>query len=886
VAFNFQSSTFSWRALGARLAALFRKRRLEAEMSEEFRLHLEQRTRENVAGGMSPENARFAALKTFGGTDQFKEIARDGRGFVWLEQIGQDLRYAFRQICKAPGFAVVAIVTLGLGIGAASAIFSVVNSVLFKPLPYADSDRLVWVRETRLPKFPTIPIAPATFRDWARETTDIFETIYAETGGSFNLTGSGEPVRVLANRVDYRFFVALRAPVLLGRVFGADENQPGRDDVAVLNHGFWLRQFGGRPEIVGESIQLNGRPFTVIGVLAPEFQRGSSRDILVPLALSDKEWASRKSHMLSSLARLKPGVTIEQARARMSVIAAQHAQQYPDTDKDVGADVVSLLDGRTEGSRGLLFTLAGAVALLLLIACTNVANLLLARATTREREISVRIALGAGRGRIARQLITESLVLALAGALLGLAVGEGGLAAMLAYAPPVLPRGNFEILLDGRAALVTVGLSILTGLGFGLVPAIQGSRVDLSGAMKQGGRGTAGSHRNLTRNVLVVVEIALALVLLTGAGLLIRSFAQVARFDPGFNPHGTVIMSVMTTAEKYNTPAKQIAFADAVVERLRSVPGVTSASATQVLPFSGRDFVVTADIDGRPATSGPPPSLNHFMVSKDFFTTMGIRLMRGRLFDERDRLGATPVAIVSEEAAAVLFPGEDPLGRRIATNNEPKTWREIVGVVSNVTYYNDSTEQQTWPQSYVPLAQSPFPVINFLVHADGAMPSGAILRHEVYAVDAEQPIARLYPFDELLMQVFARQRFAMMILGTFSVLALLLAMIGIYGVMAFSVSRRSAEFGVRMALGAKPADVMRLILRQAGRLVGGGIALGLIGALATGQFIQSMLYRTPANDPLVLGAIALLLFAVALLASFLPARRATKVDPVIALRAD
>jgi predicted permease len=858
-------------------------RRRERELDAELRFHLDQEVAANIARGLTPEEARRQATLSFGGLEQVKEGCRQERLTFWLEQTGQDFRYACRQLLKAPGFAAIAIVTLALGIGSTTAIFSVVNSVLFKPLAYKDSERLVNVRETQLPRTPILPVNPANYRDFSQASTDVFESIYAERPAPMNLTGNGDPVRVSTDFATFGIFRTLRVEPLLGRVLQPEDEKPGNNHVVVLNHGFWLRQFGGQADVLGSTIRLNDEPYTVVGVLPPEFGRAFTKDLVTPLVMSDQEWANRRPHSLAVFARLKPGVTVAQAQTRLSFIAAQLAQQYPDSNRGTGIGVVSILENRTASTRSFLFTILGAVSLLLLIACTNVANLLLARATAREREISVRAALGASRGRIVRQMLVESLVLALAGATIGLGVAKGGLALLLAYAPPALPRQNLEIVLDARAVLVTMTIAVLTGLAFGLVPALQGTRIDLSRAMKHGGRGGSGPG-NGARNGLVVGAVALAVILLTGAGLLIRSFAEIAQFDSGINPHGVLIVSVITSEKSYNTAEKKVAFADAVIERYRALPGGLAVAATQALPITGADFRAAIQVAGRPVPANEAPVTDHFAVTPDYFPVLGIRLIRGRLFTPQDRLGGPAVALLSESAAKQLFPATDPIGQQVAFATEPQLWREVVGLVSEVRPFD--VEHEPLPQSYVPLAQSPFSVLNVLVRPTGPPPTADTLRREIYAVDPKQPIARLFPFDQLIMGVFGRQRFAMMLFVVFSVIALLLAMIGIYGVMAFSVSRRTAEFGVRIALGARSRDVMRLILGQASRLVAGGIVVGLAGALAAGRFIQSMLYHTPAYDPWVLGTIALLLVFAALLAAFVPAWRATKVDPLVALRAE
>jgi predicted permease len=858
-----------------------RERKLESELQ----FHVEEQVRANMAAGMTAEEARRQANIAFGGLEQIKEECRDQRPTLWLEQSWQDFRYACRQLRLALGFTAVAVITLGLGIGATSAIFSVVNSVLLKPLPYPDSERLVNIRETRLPKVPLVALAPANFVDLRRDSQDVFESIYAERGGGFNLTGSGEPLRVNVNQVTRDFFTALRSQPRLGRAFGPEDEKPGNDHVVILLNGFWVQQFGGRPEVVGTTIQLNETPYTIIGVMGPEFQRDGARAMLMPLALTDQEWASRTMHVLSSYARLKPGATVEQANSRVGVIAGQLARSYPNSNENGGAQAVSILESRSGSSRALMLTLLGAVLLLLLIACTNVANLLLARATTREREIGVRVALGASRGRIARQLLMESLVIALLGALLGLAVGKVGLSLLLTYAPPVLPRAAFEIVLDGRAVLVTICISVATGIGFGLVPAIQGTRVDLSGAMKQGGRSGGSSHRNLTRSALVVIEVALALMLLSGAGLLIRSLSALSTFDPGFNARGITIVGVAAVPKKYDTPEKQAAFAAGLVEGYRALPGVSSVAITQALPLQTGSAAAEVYPEGSETTGNAGTRMSYFSVSPEYFSTLSLRLLRGRLLTAEDRLGSAEVLAISQSAAEQLYPGLDPVGRRVELKLAGRiTSREIVGVISDIKPYDATTE--ILPQVYVPFFQSPSLVNTVLMRFAGPVPPLAAIRQVVYGIDPHQPVAGVYTFEQVLTLIFSRQRFALMLFSTFSVIALILATIGIYGVMAFSVSRRTGEFGVRMALGARPGDVMQLIMGQATRLTGAGILLGALGAMATGRFLQSLLYRTEASDPVVLGGIALLLLGAALLASYIPARRATKVDPIVALRAE
>lgn len=794
----------------------------------------------------------------------------------------QDIRFAIRQFLKAPGFAIVAILTLGLGIGACTAIFTVVNSVLLKPVEYPESENLVVINETKLPEFPSFAVSPANFRDFAK--LDAFENSYAARGQGLVLTGTPEPQRLTALRATGGYFATLKVEPALGRSFGPAEDVPGKENVAVISHAFWQRQFAGDPAAVGAVLTLNGTAFTVVGVMPKTFRRGSNIDLWVPMAFNEQQWANRGGHDLSMVARLKPGVSAEQARVQIETLTRQLAERYPDTNKQWGALVVPILENNTKDVRTALFTLLGAVSVLLLIACANVANLLLARATTRQREFSIRAALGAGRRRLVKQLLTESVVLGVLGGLLGLMIGQWGLDALLAIAPPYLPRLQ-EISLDGRALAFTFGLVLLTSLGFGLVPALQGMKVNLVEALKDGARGAGDAgHRHWVRNGLVVVEIALAVMLLSSAGMLVRSFVQMMNTSPGFEPKAALWMSVGLPGRKYDTPEKRVAAADQLLERIRRLPGVTSAGLGHVMPYTGSDYVLGLEIEGRAVAQSDLPSANYFAVTPDYFKSMGIPLLRGRDIAVNDRAGAPRIAVVSQSLANLYFPGQDPLGKRISVTNGGTVWREIIGVVGDIK--NESVDQITQPQVYEPFAQVPFTNLNFSVRTSLADPTAlaSSLRAEVYAFDAGQPVSALEAMTKLIARSMDQQRFAATLFGVFSGLAVLLAAIGIYGIMTYTVSQRTTEFGVRLAIGASRQDILRLVLTGASRLVAVGIGAGVIGALATARVIQSLLFNTSARDPLVLGLISLLLAVVALTACLLPARRATRVDPIVALR--
>ncbi len=793
-----------------------------------------------------------------------------------------DLRFALRQLYKQPGFTAVAVLTLALGIGACTAIFSVVNAVLLRPIDYPDSQRLMVLRETNLPQFPEFSIAPANYRDWQQQA-DAFAQLYAIRNASYNLTGDGDPVRLIAARVTTSYFEALAVKPLLGRFFSTEEDAPGKDKVVILTHGYWQRQFGGRASVLGEALRLNGESYAVVGVMPENFNRNSRAEIYTPMAFTDEDWQSRGGHYVAAGGRLKPGVTPAQAQSQMALIAERLATQYPDTNKGWGVKVIPQLEYLTRDLRTILFCLLGAVGALLLIACANVANLLLARATSRHREISIRSALGAQRWQVVRQLLTESLLLAFCGGLLGILAARFGLSALLALAPSDLPRAK-EIGLDGGALVFTTLLIVLTGFGFGLVPALQSARLNLVGALKEGGRGGSDSSRHFARHSLVVTEIALALILLVGAGLLIRSFTRLQSVNPGFNAEDAVMVNFSIPTEKYPDGAKQFAFIDAVRKRFEALPGVKAVGATQVLPFSGSDYVLGFTINGRPPVApSDTPSSNYFSVTPDYFKAMGIPLLRGRTFNEQDREGAARVAIISKSLADQYFPNEDPLGKQINITNGPETWREIVGVVGDIKAYG--LDRDTAVQSYEPLAQVPFNFMSFVVRTSSQQGGFAnALRREVYAVDKDQPVFRIESLESLVLASSARQRFAMTLFALFSGIALLLAAIGIYGVMSYSVSQRTGEFGIRMALGAQPRDLLRLVLGQGARLTALGIVAGLIGAIAAAQVVQSILFQTGARDPLTFTLISALLGVVAILACLFPALRATSVDPVVALR--
>jgi len=797
-----------------------------------------------------------------------------------------DLRYAFRQLVKAPSFTIVAILTLALGIGACSAIFSVVNTVLLRPLDYPEPNRIVVIRETQLPQFPEFSVSPPNYLDWQKQTKS-YEYLAAYSGAGVNLTGEGEPQRLVGVKTTAHYFDAYGVKPILGRMLLPEEDAPGKNQVVVLSYPFWQRVFGGKSDAVGRAIQLNGEPYTVVGVAPVGFGLTSKVDVWMPMAFKPDETAgdARGAHYINVVGRLRPGVTVAQAKAELDLLAAQLATQYPDSNKGWGIFMMPMQDYGVRDVKPVLYTLLGAVGCVLLIACANLANLLLARATARHREISIRAALGASRARLVRQLLTESVLLSLCGGVAGLILASWGLDALLALAPTSLPRIS-EIRLDSSVLIFSLALSIITGLVFGVAPAWLAARADVNEALKQGTRGsTEGGARGRMRSALVVIEVTFALMLLGGAGLLARSFIQLAHVDPGFIPENATLLRLSLPQKKYALPEQQTAFADSLLERVRALPGVHAAGVTHSMPLVS-DYVLGFNIEGRPAIAPSDlPSTNYYAVTPDYFKAMGIRLIRGRVFTPQDDAKAPRVAIINETMARQHFANEDPIGKRINITNGPDTWREIVGIVGDIKQYG--VDKTSSAQSYEPFAQVPFASVNVVVRTNGS-PAALLgaLRPSVYAVDKDQPVGAIRPLEEIMADSIARQRFAMTLLGVFSGVALVIAAVGIYGVMAYNVVQRTGEFGIRMALGAQQRDVLRLVLTQGGKLIGLGLLLGLLATLAASRAMGSMLFNVSAYDPITLASITVLLAVVALVACFSPANRATKVNPIEALRSE
>ena len=800
----------------------------------------------------------------------------------------QDLLYAVRRLVKAPGFTLVAVLTLALGIGANSAIFSVVNGVLLKPLPYPEPDRLVGVYHTT--EGHRAVMSGPNFTDVSRTATS-FENAAAISTTRMILTGEGEPARLPVAEVSASLFSVLRVRPALGRAFNADENTPGRNNVVILSHSLWQQRFGSDSSVIGKRITLDGVSKEVVGVMPAGFSYPSGRDAWLPVDYDENFVAKQRgAWYLSVVARLKPGISPQQSAAEVETIGRNLARQYPDANAEIGMTTYPLLEAMVGDIRASVMLLLGAVGFVLLIACTNVANLLLARAATRETEMAVRTALGAGRGRLVRQLLTESVLLSLVGAGFGLLLAVWGVELLTSLKPQGIPRLD-NVRIDGVVILFTIGVGVVTGVLFGLVPAFAATR-GLSATLKEGGRGAVTSRGGTrVRGVLVVAELALAVMLLAGAGLLMRSFVKLQAVDPGFKVDPALTFDLTLPDARYKEMDQQIAFFDQLLPRLRSLPGVQAASAVMGLPLSGLDFIISFEVGGRPPV--PPsqqPAMQVRVATPEYFSTIGIPLKRGRLFTEDDRLQTPRVVLITEAAARQYFPNEDPIGKTIKLGwgrgpGKPRAGGEVVGIVGDVK--DEGLNEANPPQIYLPLRQWPVSFMTLVMKSSvppTSLTDGA--RAQVASLDPNLPLSNVSTLDAIVAKSISQQRFYMTLLSVFATVALVLAAIGIFGVLSYAVSQRTREIGIRMALGAQEGTVIGLVVRQAMLLVGTGVIAGTLLALYLSRTMTKMLFSVRPTDPTTFVSVAVLLAAVALLASYLPARRATRVDPIVALRAE
>jgi putative ABC transport system permease protein len=805
-----------------------------------------------------------------------------------FDTVRQDIHYAIRRLLKSPGFTLVAVVTLGLGIGANSAIFSVVNGVLLQPLPYPEPDRLVGMYHVT--EGDRAPMSGPNFLDVMRAARSL-ENGAAVTRSRLILTGEGEPVRLEGARVSASLFNVLRVRPILGRTFNADENTPGRTNVAVLSHGLWEQRFGSDRGVIGRRIQLDGESTEVIGVMPAGFSFPADRDVWLPIEYDGSFVSkSRGAWYLTVVGRLKPGVTPEQSAAEIETIGRNLAKQYPDENGTIGMTTVPLHEALVRNVRRSVLVLLGAVGFVLLIACANVANLLLARAAARESEMAIRTALGAGRARLIRQLLTESVILAICGAALGLLLAIWGVAFLTGMQPQGVPRLE-AVRIDGTVIAFTIVVALVTGVLFGLVPAVHVTS-GLATSLKEGGRGAVSSRGgSRMRGTLVIAEMALAVMLLAGAGLLIRSFVRLQAVDPGFAPEQTLSFELILPDTRYKEDAPRVAFFDRLLPELRGLPGVRSAGAVMGLPLSGMAFNISFAIAGRPPV--PPaqqPAMEVRVASADYFSTIGIPIKRGRAFADTDREGTPRVVLLTESAARQYFPGEDPLGKKITLGwgkgpGKPRAGGEVVGIVGDV---KDAGLNEPNPaEIYLPLRQWPVSAMSVVIRT--TTPPTALaeaVRKAVYAVDPNLPVANMRTLDQIVSKSISQPRFYMTLLAIFAAVALVLAAIGIFGVLSYGVAQRTREIGIRMALGAQEATVVTLVVRQALMLVLTGVIAGTLAALFLSQTMTKMLFDVAPTDPATFGGVAALLVAIALLASYLPARRAARVDPIVALRTE
>jgi putative ABC transport system permease protein len=808
-----------------------------------------------------------------------------------MDAFRQDLRYGWRMLVRSPGFTALAMFALALGIGANTAVFSVVDGVLLRPLPYPEPERLATVWMT-LPE--PVPASAGDFTGW-REGNEAFVGMAAFHSQPYVLKG-GVPEILGGVRCSAELFSVLGIPAALGRTILPEEDRAGAARVAVLGHALWQRRFAGDPAIVGKPISLDDVPHTVVGVMPAGFQfprRGElpsgfqfplDVDVYTPLAWTPAQAANRGREYLAVVGRLAPGVTLAQAQTVMDATVKRMAQELPATSGERGARVVSLREQVLSRVAPGLLMLLGAVALVLLIACANVANLVLVRASTRSKEMAIRAALGAGRGRVMRQLLTESLLLALSSGAVALLLAVWGVELLRRLLPDTLPRVA-EIGVDARVFGFTLVVSLVSGILFGLAPALETSSPRLAPALQEGGRsgGETGSRR--LRAALVVGEVALALVLLCGAGLLLRSFVLLGRVDSGVDPKNVLAVDVRLPRTRYEPP-RQAAFFEELLARLRGAPGVRAVAAIYPLPLSGADEGATFRIDGRAVSPDDHLVAGPRLVSPGYFETMGIPVVRGRGFAESDRADAPATLVINEAMVRAYFPAGDPIGQRLMlTASAGQPWREIVGVIRDV--HHRGLDEPSRPEMYFPFAQFPTPGLTLVLRTEGApRRSVAAVESAVRSIDADQPLGAVRTMDELLTRSVAGRRFPLLLLATFATLALVLAAVGIYGVMSFLVAQRRHEIGVRMALGAEAKDVRRLVVGQGMRLVLAGLALGALGAFALTRVLRGLLFAVSATDPLTFGAVALLLVLVALAACWIPARRATRIDPLAALRYD
>ena len=881
---------------GAR--AVFQKDQVEREMDQEVRFHLEMEIQQNIRRGMSPSEARLIALRNFGGVEQVKEQCRDERGGRLLEALFQDVRYGARVLTKNPAFTLVALITLALGIGANTAIFSVIYGVLMRPLPYQDGSRLVVLHQlaTRAAADnQNLGFSAKEIIDY-REQSQTLDGVAEHHSMSFILYGREEPERVQTAVVSANFFELLGVRPLLGRTFHPEDDQKGADAVLVLSHKYWLASHGGDPNIVGKVFTMNDKPHTVIGVLPPIPQYPVESDVYMPTVAcpfrsSERAIANRNFRLMSAFARLKSGATVEQSNADLSLIASNLRKEYPDSypeSRGYDATAALLKEELTQNGKPTFLILLATAGLVLLIACANVANLTLARLMRREREMAIRAALGAGKARLIRQLLTESTLLSLAGGALGLLLAAGGLRLLVTFAARFTTRAS-EIQIDGSVLLFTVLVSVATGLAFGLMPAFS-SEQNLTAALKEGsGRTTSSTRRQRARSVLIVAQVAISFMLLIGAGLMVRSLIKLQQVKPGFNPESVLLMRISPNWSKHTTSDQNLLLYRRLLDKAQAQSGALSVAIASTFPLNPLGitfgpFNTRFQIEGQPLAAGDPgPEADIRIVSPDYFATIRLPLVKGRTFTEQDKDKAPLVAMINQAMARHRWNDEDPIGKRV-TFDQGQNWTTIVGVVGDVKQYGLNREAAD--ELYQPLEQN-VGANNLLVRTTSdPMSMAALMREVIHEVDPEIAIDNVQTLERVRSESLASPRLTAVLLGLFAALALVITAAGIAGVMALSVSQRTHELGVRMALGATSARVMAMVMRQGMTLVVAGLAVGVVGAFALTQLMSALLFSIEPTDPVTFLAVGLVLIAVAAVSCFLPARRVTAIDPMIALRSE
>ena len=873
-----------------RLFGMFGSARSERELSAELESHLQLHIDDNIRAGMTPQEARRRAVLALGGVDQTKEQYRDRRGLPALESFLRDLRYGVRTLIKSPGFAIAGIVILGLGIGVNSAIFTVVNTVVLRPLPFADSDRIVSLLQTPPPALftdPVFPISPANFIDYV-EQSQVLEKAAIYRTGRQTLTGQGEPEAVIALRASADFLPILGVSPYIGRGFTKADDSAGEQPSVLLSDAFFKSRFGGNPGIIGKTITLNGVAHTVIGVVPPITAFMQRAQLFVPLAWTAKDRVIRNNHNYLAIAKLKAGIEMVRAQADLDAISKRLEAAYPDDNKDWGANVQPLHQRMVGDVRTSLLVLLGAVAFVLLIACANLANLMLVRTHSRAKEIAVRGALGASRVRVIQQLLAEGLVLGAGGGIAGFVAATYGVDALVTAFGTALPRAS-EVAVDGRVLAFTAAIAVATGLAAAFVPAWKLSGRDASEALRIGpGRGNSSSGQGRIRNLLVVSEVALALMLLIGAGLLMRSLSGLRAVDPGFDPSHTLTGTIIIPNAKYSTPEQRNQFFDRVLENVRALPGVQAAGWTDNVPLQGGSTQYVAVEGQPPMKESEMPVVAVRMASPGYFAASKIQLLAGRDFTDADGYGKPAVIIVSEGTAKRFFPNQNPLGRHITLTMMTKEPATIVGVVREVKLGAlDATEAESETAIYAPAAQFAFNGATIVMRTAGD-PAGMTrsLISAVRAVDAEQPVLDIATMEDIVEESLGQRPFAMLLLTAFAALALVLASVGIYSVLAYTVRQRVREIGIRMALGAPSRGVLRLVVIEGLKPTLLGVVIGLALAAALVRVMSSLLYGVNQHDPRTFSIVAVMMLAVGVIATLLPAWRATRVDPIVTLRSE